>query len=937
MKKILTFCCALLGFGAMAMANATSLTPEENSVTFSADDLTALKSEGVTAVENDGTFTRTTKVFNLSLTAATSSTITFKGTVGSNSDLVATTEQTSFAAEEILALLVEQIPALESATGADGATYSLSDIKALTISGISTGSYEVESTEKQFTVDASDDNYEWTLESAIATTVGWQTINWDALENYDAIKVALVMEDDENYSSWGLGGIYSRESDSQDDVIKKSFSGASTGEYIEYVYTLEDLKTAVGTANTLVVNVWSPVVGFAIYGGTAVEASAEGSTNKTWRFDDQTVFASLYENLPADGKLTTDFSTEDGLTITVGDGTVKPQSEGGTLMIGSQADTGYPIVVTFENRLQMGQGSAGTKACIGVPVEGACTVYLVAASSSSTDERVIKVAVGSTETETTLPAVVSGSQATTNCLLSYAYEGTGSETIYFYSSNSSINFFYIYVSYDGTEPEFTDAVVVEPKEFELDGYLTVSVAGTITTQEVTVNVTKNEDETMTVELGDLAVSIATIADASVTFTLGTDGTTYTDGKVNGTVSILGQESSLSDVTATGSYIVDADGETTFTASFTYSYFNIEVTFTTVEPVAEPEYGWTLITDEFDEGNIYTSNNGNYITLAWADLADYTQIAIVAYTSQDYDDWGNIQVDQNWNAVGSNWTTTTGAEYQYIVYDLADLQEAVDTKATTTTEVFYITFWANTTSAAVYGYGEISEESGNQEETIEDFVLDIAGCVTDNNVNIWSEDCVPTVNTDGTSVDVAFAGTWAGFGFIQTSWASWDLTDYEAAEMTYEFETGYTPTAYTDYVTFQLQTAGDKAYVVSEPDYENTGKITLVFADHTVGTYTDWDNDGATEDATMDYSNINQIGVQASTEFNITIKEIRFIVKYTTGDIEGDEGGSTAISNVNVEVTEVARYNLMGQKISGEQKGINIIVYSDGSAKKVLVK
>ncbi len=50
--------------------------------------------------------------------------------------------------------------------------------------------------------------------------------------------------------------------------------------------------------------------------------------------------------------------------------------------------------------------------------------------------------------------------------------------------------------------------------------------------------------------------------------------------------------------------------------------------------------------------------------------------------------------------------------------------------------------------------------------------------------------------------------------------------------------------------------------------------------------------------------------------------------------------TTAIKEVkiaDVDAVEVARYNLAGQKIAGEQKGINIVVYSDGSSKKVLVK
>ena len=38
-----------------------------------------------------------------------------------------------------------------------------------------------------------------------------------------------------------------------------------------------------------------------------------------------------------------------------------------------------------------------------------------------------------------------------------------------------------------------------------------------------------------------------------------------------------------------------------------------------------------------------------------------------------------------------------------------------------------------------------------------------------------------------------------------------------------------------------------------------------------------------------------------------------------------------------EVVEVARYDLQGRKIAEPQKGINIIRYSDGSTRKVMVK
>ena len=49
--------------------------------------------------------------------------------------------------------------------------------------------------------------------------------------------------------------------------------------------------------------------------------------------------------------------------------------------------------------------------------------------------------------------------------------------------------------------------------------------------------------------------------------------------------------------------------------------------------------------------------------------------------------------------------------------------------------------------------------------------------------------------------------------------------------------------------------------------------------------------------------------------------------------------TTAISSVedNTEVREVARYSVDGKLLQGAQKGLNIVRYSDGTVKKVVVK
>ncbi len=58
-----------------------------------------------------------------------------------------------------------------------------------------------------------------------------------------------------------------------------------------------------------------------------------------------------------------------------------------------------------------------------------------------------------------------------------------------------------------------------------------------------------------------------------------------------------------------------------------------------------------------------------------------------------------------------------------------------------------------------------------------------------------------------------------------------------------------------------------------------------------------------------------------------------------GQVAGEDGdGGDAISSIKADgAVEIARYNVLGQKIEGEQKGVNIVKYSDGTTAKVLVK
>ena len=51
----------------------------------------------------------------------------------------------------------------------------------------------------------------------------------------------------------------------------------------------------------------------------------------------------------------------------------------------------------------------------------------------------------------------------------------------------------------------------------------------------------------------------------------------------------------------------------------------------------------------------------------------------------------------------------------------------------------------------------------------------------------------------------------------------------------------------------------------------------------------------------------------------------------------DPDGIGGVKAAEEEVTEIARYDLNGRKLDKPQKGLNIIRYSDGTTRKVLIK
>ncbi len=461
-----------------------------------------------------------------------------------------------------------------------------------------------------------------------------------------------------------------------------------------------------------------------------------------------------------------------------------------------------------------------------------------------------------------------------------------------------------------------DASIEEPGETEIAGFLTVAMGenSLLENEETTIVVTENADGTTTVAVPDeLSVSLGstipitmTITDLSVTFSA-------TNGEFTNGVASFSLSTSPMEVTdIEGSYVSTADG-TTFTATIEVTNgVAIAVSFTTVEP--EVSDGWTLIQDGFDAEPGITGDGNNWLVFDQTALvAEYEYIALdvtvdltatytnfcVLLTAGDYSvKYTNSAYDQD---ASGNFDNFEGTENVYLVFAVSDLVEACEGITT-----IPFAFWGSALAVSVYGSNEYDGEIGTfypaTESTTPGSTLEDID-ILPNFTNTWGDN-VATYDETSNVVNWT-AGAWAGCG----AYFSNDGADY----------TGYAGIS----VTF---TSSVDANITYEIQYTNGTEDTSVSVDVKAGEETTIYLDFAVAGITA----VQQCWIQPSVETTIVVTAAEIVV---TAPV------ITAIASVasDVEVVEVARYNLMGQKISGAEKGINIIVYSDGSAKKVLVK
>ncbi len=441
---------------------------------------------------------------------------------------------------------------------------------------------------------------------------------------------------------------------------------------------------------------------------------------------------------------------------------------------------------------------------------------------------------------------------------------------------------------------------------DYSGYLNATLAGEPVgdaNQEVTVTVTTNEvTGEVTMSLGSISIEGISLTNVAVTFTPDANGA-FENGAVSGKA--LGLVSI--DATAEGSYVIDENGDVTFSAEFEYMNMTIGVSFTTIEPTTEAgEEEWVVIATEEDfvtDESKWVGATNNQITLKFADLVDYEYIKIVGTTkttadnetdSQDYstwNDWGAIQTNTNWGLFGSKFAyESTTADQEPIIASIAEIQAACGTDATE----FYIALWGNTISVTVYA-------SLKAESTTEGPQWKVASQSWDGS---WGGSWTGVSSATGVlELETTVGAIMAADGVEELggiNFQIWNVNGYEGTEIAWTF------TVTTVDGTVVLEDSGTG--IIGEEGYE-----------------------------------VNEYNAISVKEYNTTLCGGTYsfnttdIVKATVTVIGDIVYNAVADVKSDVEVVEVARYNLMGQKIAGAQKGINIILYSDGSSKKVLVK
>ncbi len=240
-----------------------------------------------------------------------------------------------------------------------------------------------------------------------------------------------------------------------------------------------------------------------------------------------------------------------------------------------------------------------------------------------------------------------------------------------------------------------------------------------------------------------------------------------------------------------------------------------------------------------------------------------------------------------------------------------------------------------TIEAMAGFLDLTFETTTTEEDVStDYFsnLDFENCDTSTDLQSAEYDAVVAACPGWTIADTGFKT------FCPTDVDSWvsTLASGKMYKIWTEEGQSYTTGSFIEQTSKTELPAGD--YKVSCVAHNETADAISLFAneeEEVIPVESDWGNaDLVSVNITLEEDDYLTIGLKtnfvSSTSLNFYVDNFT-VAKVTT------TSSSSSIKNIAVDKTIVGYYNLMGQKFDAPQKGINIIIYSDGSSQKTLVK
>ncbi len=334
-----------------------------------------------------------------------------------------------------------------------------------------------------------------------------------------------------------------------------------------------------------------------------------------------------------------------------------------------------------------------------------------------------------------------------------------------------------------------------------------------------------------------------------------------------------------------------------------------LTFTTLGPVAP--------TVQTYEATDITTNS--------ATLHGYVEAGDGEIQEKGFEYWGTDGIEYQAVVTGDDMSATiTGLtpnkKYQFRAYAIT---------ASYTTYGSYVSFTTAPTPPSVQTYEatDITENSALLAGYVEAGSESLSGC----GFEYWGPDgSVKTVTASGNNISATIEGLWSGSEYSYRAYATTTKLGATYGEtLTFTTLGPASPTVLTYEATDITGNSATLKGAIRTGDEE--------ILEHGFEYWTG-NSDVQTIISSKDYMSETITGLTLSTTYTY-----RAYATTESGTTYGEELSFTTldyadgVSNVNADLEEDARYTTDGKKVSQPQRGINLIRYSDGTVKKVLVK